>query len=333
MITANTELLHTPRWRRELAEAIVEPAELLTSLRLPVSLADDTAKRHFPLRVPRGYVQRMEPGNRCDPLLLQVLPQAAETRSVEGYHTDPVGDLGSMVLPGVIHKYRGRVLLVATGACAIHCRYCFRRHFPYGEANPRRGEWMDALSYIASDPSVEEVILSGGDPLLLPDERLARLAEELERIAHLRRLRIHTRLPVVLPSRVDDGLRSWMERGRLQKVVVVHANHPNELDGTVHRAMAELAASGATLLNQSVLLRGVNDMAEVLCELSEQLFAMGVMPYYLHLLDKVEGAAHFEVSETAAFSLMDELRSRLPGYLVPRLVREEKGMPAKTPRC
>ena len=333
MITTKAELLHTPRWQREMAEAVTDPAELLRCLGLPVSLADTSAGKHFPLRVPRGFVRRMERENPRDPLLLQVLPRMWENRPAEGYRPDPVGDLASMVVPGVIHKYRGRVLLVATGVCAIHCRYCFRRHFPYADANPRRGEWEAALEYIADDPTIEEVILSGGDPLLLADTGLAGLCSRLQRIPHLRRLRIHTRLPVVLPSRVDDALLGWLGESRLQTVIVLHVNHPNELDGAVGGALADLADTGTVLLNQSVLLRGINDDAATLAALSEALFAAGVMPYYLHLLDKVEGAAHFDVDEGRAISLLAELRERLPGYLVPRLVREREGAPAKTPVC
>ncbi len=332
MIPVKDELLHSCSWQRELAQAVTGLPELMRRLELPVP-AVEPEEGGFPLRVPVGYVARMERGNPRDPLLLQVLPRAAEGRAVAGFRTDPVGDGASMVAPGVIHKYRGRVLLIASGACAIHCRYCFRRHFPYAAANPRRGEWKDALAYIAADPGIEEVILSGGDPLLLADEALARLSAGLRQIPHLRRLRIHTRLPVVLPSRVDDGLLQWLRGCGLQTVMVIHLNHPNELDDEVRCALAELATAGVTLLNQSVLLRGVNDELEVLSRLSEELFASGVMPYYLHLLDKVAGAAHFDVSEGSAISLVTELRHRLPGYLVPRLVREQEGAPAKVPVC
>ena len=316
-----------------MAQAVTEPVELLRSLQLPASLADGMAGQRFPLRVPRGFIRRMKPGDPRDPLLLQVLPQLQENRLVDGFREDPVGDLASMAVPGVIHKYRGRVLLVTTGVCAIHCRYCFRRYFPYAETNPRRGEWAVALAYIAADPSIEEVILSGGDPLLLADEHLARLSGRLQQIPHLRRLRIHTRLPVVLPSRIDDSLLCWLGKSDLQVVLVIHANHPNELDEAVAEALADLAGAGATLLNQSVLLRGVNDDVETLSALSEKLFSSGVMPYYLHLLDKVEGAAHFDVTEERALALLTGLRNRLPGYMVPRLVREREGAPAKIPVC
>jgi len=234
-----------------------------------------------------------------------------------------------MVVPGVLHKYHGRVLLMATGACAVHCRYCFRRHFPYAEANPVVDRWRQALDYIAGDDSIAEVILSGGDPLSMSDRRLADLTRRLDAIPHLRRLRLHTRLPIVLPERVNDELLDWLGATRLKTAVVVHANHANEIDSSVIAALSRLKASGAELLNQSVLLRGVNDSTEALMALSEKLFEAGVLPYYLHLLDKVQGAAHFEVEETAARCLMAELSRQVPGYLVPRLVREIPGAPGK----
>jgi len=219
--------------------------------------------------------------------------------------------------------------LIAIGACAVHCRYCFRRHFPYDEHRGADGGWASALDAVAADPSLEEIILSGGDPLVLSDERLAKLSEELATIPHLRRLRIHTRLPVVLPERVDEALVEWLEASRLPVVVVIHANHPREINDDVARALAALDATGATLLNQAVLLAGINDAAEVLVELSSTLFDGGVLPYYLHLLDRVAGAAHFEVEETRALEIMENLRATLPGYLVPRLVREVEGATAK----
>ena len=321
---------HRP-WQRELAAAIRDPAELLAGLGLKpqdVGLGAEAA-REFPLRVPRGFAARMRPGDPRDPLLLQVLPLALESKTAPGYGPDPVGDLSAMPVPGLLHKYEGRVLLVASGACAIHCRYCFRRHFPYAEASPAAQAWRPALDYVAADPTVREVLLSGGDPLTLPDSTLAPLAARLEAIGHLERLRIHTRLPVVLPERVDDGLLEWLGAGRLRPVVVIHANHPHEIDGAVAAALARLAGAGATLLNQAVLLRGVNDAPDVLAALSEALFAAGVMPYYLHQLDRVRGAAHFEVPDAEAVAIMADLRGRLPGYLVPRLVREEAGAPFK----
>jgi len=288
------------------------------------------AARDFPLRVPRGYVARMRHGDPRDPLLLQVLPGAAELVQASDFATDPVGDLDSSAAPGLLHKYHGRALVVATGACAVHCRYCFRRHFPYGEQSALRHGWQPVLAKLRADPQIQEVILSGGDPWSLSDRRLAQLTDALQGLPHVRRLRVHTRYPVVLPERVDAGLLAWLEHIPLQKVVVIHANHANEIDAQVRRACAHLAAAGATVLNQSVLLAGVNDSVAALADLSEQLFAARVLPYYLHLLDKVQGAAHFEVDERRALALHSALAARLPGYLVPRLVREIAGAPAKT---
>ena len=287
------------------------------------------AARLFPLRVPRGFVARMRRGDPHDPLLRQVLPLAEECLTAPGFAADPVGDAAAMTVPGVLHKYRGRVLLTATGACAVHCRYCFRRHFPYADANPAADRWQAALGYIAGDTSISEVILSGGDPLTLSDRRLGELTDALAAIPHVQRLRIHTRLPIVLPERVDDGLLGWLADLRQPCVVVVHVNHANELDATVKAALTRLKDAGVSLLNQSVLLRGVNDSGAALADLSETLFAAGVLPYYLHLLDKVQGAAHFDVSEATAKGIVTDIQRHLPGYLVPRLVREQPGLRQK----
>lgn len=318
-------------WQRELAHAVNDPARLLQLLELPSGLLSPArrAAEGFSLRVPRGYVARMRKGDVHDPLLRQVLPLAEEGVETAGFRFDAVGDLGAMPVPGVLHKYQGRALLVATGACAIHCRYCFRRHFPYAEANPAQEGWSAALDYIAADSSLREVILSGGDPLSLSDARLSALSCSLQSIAHVKTLRIHTRLPIVLPERVDDALLGWLASSRLRPVMVVHANHAQEIDAAVRRALGRLVAAGVVLFNQSVLLAGVNDSVEALSALSEALFDASVTPYYLHLLDRVQGTAHFEVGETRAQALMHGLRACLPGYLVPRLVREQQGMPFK----
>lgn len=331
MITGSLPTKYTPAWQTELARAIRDPAELLRRLNLDIGWlpAARRAARLFPLRVPLGFVARMKPGDASDPLLRQVLPLDAECAEAPGFTVDPVGDLDAMPVPGVLHKYHGRVLLIATGACAVHCRYCFRRHFPYGEAQMSSGAWGAAVDYIAADASLGEVILSGGDPLSLNDRRLAELVSHIERVAHVRRLRIHTRLPVVLPERVDDGLLDWLQAGRLKKIIVVHTNHSHEIDAAVSRALGRLASAGVTLLNQSVLLRGVNDSVKALCDLSEALFAAGVLPYYLHMLDKVQGAGHFEVAAHRAVQLMEALNGQLPGYLVPRLVQERPGASGK----
>ena len=318
-------------WQAELARAVTDPAELISLLGLDAGIlqAARAAAKLFPLRVPRGYIARMQRGDLQDPLLRQVMPLGRECETVEGYTADPVGDLGSAIAPGVLQKYHGRVLLTATGACAVHCRYCFRRHFPYNDSNAAAGNWKDALGYVERDTSIAEVILSGGDPFTMADRRLAEFVARLETIAHVRRLRIHTRLPIVLPERIDGALLQWFGATRLKTIVVVHANHANEIDARVAAACAVLNDAGATLFNQSVLLRGVNDSAEALAQLSDKLFDAGVTPYYLHLLDKVAGAAHFDVSDKEAKQLMAQLNARLPGYLVPRLVREVAGAPAK----
>lgn len=332
MIPGTLPLKQPPSWQRALARAITDPAELIRILDLDPALIEParSAARGFGLRVPRGYVARMRAGDPHDPLLRQVLPLAAEDVSAAGFARDPVGDLAAMAAPGVLHKYHGRALLTTTGACAVHCRYCFRRHFPYAAANPSIERWRPALEYVAADPSIHEVILSGGDPLTLPDDKLARLINALADLPHVRRLRVHTRLPIVLPERVTDALCAVLTGTRLQAIVVVHANHPNEIDTPVLQALQCLRGAGVGLLNQSVLLRGVNDDADILCALSESLFAAGVLPYYVHLLDRVTGAAHFDVDESTAQRLWRQMTERLPGYLVPRLVREEQGRPAKT---
>lgn len=333
MITRTAPLTQVPHWQAELARAVTSAEELLRLLELdPTWLPGARAAgRRFALRVPHGYVARMRTGDPSDPLLRQILPVAEELVAAPGHGTDPVGDLDAMATPGVLHKYRGRVLLIATGACAVHCRYCFRRHFPYAEATPARDHWRAAIEHLRARTDVDEIILSGGDPLALSDRRLQTLVERLESVGHLRRLRIHTRLPVVLPERVDGALLAWLTSCRLRTVVVLHANHAQELDASVGEALRHLSGAGATLLNQAVLLRGVNDDVGALKGLSERLFDLGVLPYYLHMLDPVAGAGHFHVAEARARALMGALREQLPGYLVPRLVRERPGAGAKVP--
>ncbi len=327
----------TPRqqatlWQHALRDALTRPADLLAFLGLDPALPTLAYEQvqHFPLRVPRSFAGRMRLGDPTDPLFLQVWPQPAEADQVPGFGIDAVGDMHKLRDGGLIHKYNGRVLVIATGACAIHCRYCFRRHFPYSEHLGARNHWQDALDTISADPSIHEVILSGGDPLSLSDQKLAEFADALDAIPHLRRLRIHTRQPIVLPERIDDRLLAWLGRGRLARIVVLHANHPNELDHTVEAALRPLRMLGITLLNQAVLLQGINDKTDTLAALSERLSECGILPYYLHLLDRVQGSAHFEVLEERARGLMRELTGRLPGYLVPRLVREEAGTNSKT---
>lgn len=331
MLQRNLHPWQRPMWQTALAEAIRNSDELMDLLDLPREPASEwpQALRTFQLRVPRSYVARMRKGDLDDPLLRQVLPHRAEDVQHPSFNSDPVGDLSAMVAPGLLHKYQGRALLVTTGACGVHCRYCFRRHFPYAEANPAVDQWQQALAHIANDTSISEVILSGGDPLSLPDWRLADLADHIAALSHVKRLRIHTRMPIVLPERVDEQLVNWLTALPLQKIIVVHANHANEIDTTTANALRRLRDCNVTLFNQSVLLRGVNDSPPTLANLSETLFAAGVIPYYLHLLDKVQGAAHFAVSDAEAEALIEDLRHRLPGYLVPKLVCEVPGEASK----
>jgi len=319
------------KWQKTLAKAVKDPAELLELLELPTSLLPEAiaASKQFPLKVTRCYINRIAPGDSEDPLLLQVLPLHQELDLQPGFVTDPVADLASTVVPGLLHKYFGRVLLTVTGACAIHCRYCFRRHFPYDENNPAADNWSQAISYISDDPSITEVILSGGDPLMLNDQRLAALCMQLSQISHLKRIRIHTRLPIIAPQRVTNTLLDWISGSTLKIIIVIHSNHKNEIDSEVGAALVSLRATGVTVLNQSVLLRKINDNSDTLCELSTRLFDYGVLPYYLHILDKVKGASHFEVPHDSAIKIINAMRTKLPGYLVPRLAWEEPGKPNK----
>lgn len=320
-------------WQAVLRTAVRDPVELCRLLELPPRFAAGASQSHnlFPVFAPRGYVARMERGNPHDPLLRQVLPLAEEHTSPAGFKPDPVGDLQAQRLPGLIQKYRGRALIVATGACAVHCRYCFRREFPYSDLPHSAETWQPVIDEIASDRSISEVILSGGDPLVLVDASLGALIERIACMEHVRRLRIHTRLPIMIPQRVTGDLLRLLKRMRPTAIVVVHANHPAELGGEVNEALGALVDAGIPVLNQSVLLKGVNDDVNVLAQLSEQLIDLRVMPYYLHQLDRVNGAAHFEVPVATGRRLIRELRRRLPGYAVPRYVREIAGAASKVP--
>jgi EF-P beta-lysylation protein EpmB len=318
-------------WQRQLAEAFTDIDELCAYLnlsveQLPVSKA---AAKSFALKVPRSFAEAIEKGNPYDPLLRQVLPIQDETLLFPGYSDNPVGDLEAANAAGVLHKYRGRVLLINTGSCAINCRYCFRRSFPYADLQLGKEKEIAALRYIRENPDITEVILSGGDPLLLSDERLQRLFRQIAGIAHVKRIRIHSRLPIVLPARITLGLLDILSQSAKPVVLVVHCNHPNELTERVAGACGLLKQKGIFLLNQSVLLRGVNDKTAELAALSERLFDCGIMPYYLHLLDKVSGAGHFEVGEAEALELVRRMSAELPGYLVPKLVKEITGADSK----
>lgn len=318
-------------WQHTLRDAVRSIAELAALLELPADrLRARCADRpQFPLLVPRGFVAKMSKGDPSDPLLRQVLPLAAEQRHVEGYSPDPLAE-HELSRAGFIQKYRGRALLIASGACPVHCRYCFRREFPYGRELAARGDFAAALARLRRSPDIDEVILSGGDPLNLSNRRLAALLDALADVESLRRLRIHTRFPIMVPERIDAELIERLAGTRLQTVVVIHCNHPRELGADVEAALASLRRGADLLLNQSVLLRGVNDRAETLSALSRRLFECGVLPYYLHLLDRVAGTAHFDVDERRARKLLRAVRAELPGYLVPKLVRETPGELSKT---
>jgi EF-P beta-lysylation protein EpmB len=314
-------------WQRVMKEAVRDVGELCELLELSPVFAVQAARaaEQFPLFVPRPFLARMRRGDPHDPLLRQVLPLEAETIAAPGFTADPVGDLCASLQPGLLQKYQSRVLMVTTGACAVHCRYCFRRHFPYSQTPRSLNDWLPAIAQIEADDSIHEVILSGGDPLTLSDRLLAQLVQRLEGIGHLRRIRLHTRLPIVIPQRVNAEMLDWLTGSRLTPVVVVHVNHPAEIDAAVQATLAKLTAAGVPLLNQAVLLRGVNDDVEVLAELSERLIDLRVLPYYLHQLDRVEGGGHFEVPMERGRKIINELQERLPGYAVPRYVQEIPG--------
>ncbi|MCU7906551.1 MAG: EF-P beta-lysylation protein EpmB [Candidatus Thiodiazotropha sp. (ex Epidulcina cf. delphinae)] len=333
IIPERTSSVQTPPWRQALARAFTDLPGLLAYLEIdPSTLADTSrADRQFRLRVPREFAALMRKGDPDDPLLRQVMPDGRETTPTPGFDADPVGDRLAEIRPGLLQKYHGRALIITTGACAVHCRYCFRRHYPHtgGTAAPR--QWRDILDHLRADPSIEEVILSGGDPLMVSDQKLGAWLEQLQELPRLKRLRLHTRLPVVLPQRITPELTGLLQACRFSTVTVIHANHPNELSPAVADGCRRLREAGVSLLNQSVLLKGVNDNCETLARLSKRLLEIGVMPYYLHLLDRVAGAAHFDLDEPAALRLQRQLLAELPGYLTPKMVREITGEGSKTP--
>jgi EF-P beta-lysylation protein EpmB len=331
IVTLNTPFRED--WLYQLGDVITDPDELLHLLSLnqhPVLPEGRDARRLFPLRVPRAFAARMKPGDANDPLLLQVLTVREEFIAAPGFTTDPLDEQQSVV-PGLLHKYRNRALLLVKGGCAVNCRYCFRRHFPYQENQGNKTNWRLALDYIAQHPELDEIIFSGGDPLMAKDHEIDWLIGQIELIPHIKRLRIHSRLPVVIPARITPELCQRFSDSRLQVLLVTHINHPNEIDASLCKSMAKLRAAGVTLLNQSVLLRGINDDADVLAALSNALFDTGILPYYLHVLDKVQGAAHFMVDDDEARALIKALLSKVSGYLVPKLAREIGGEASKTP--
>lgn len=320
-------------WLHQLADVITDPNELLQLLGLdshPELAAGNDARRLFALRVPRAFASRMQRGDPQDPLLRQVITARQEFIDAPGYSTDPLDEQTSVV-PGLLHKYRNRALLLVKGGCAVNCRYCFRRHFPYSDNQGNKRNWQQALEYIREQPELDEIIFSGGDPLMAKDSELSWLIAELEQIPHIKRLRIHSRLPVVIPARITPALCEMLLQTRLQTLLVTHINHAQEIDDTLRDALLSLKQAGVTLLNQSVLLRDINDNADTLAALSNALFDAGVLPYYLHVLDKVQGAAHFYVSDEEAREIMRALLSKVSGYLVPKLAREIGGEPSKTP--
>ncbi len=320
-----------PSWQESLRTAIRTSRELLAELGLPNSPLEESCELDFPVFVPREFMLRMRRGDRNDPLLRQVLAAPEESLHVDGFSSDPVGDLTSQTQPGLLRKYRGRALMVLTGACAVHCRYCFRRQYPYSLVPKSPLAWMPLIDEIKADETLEEIILSGGDPLMLPDASHAWLVNQVNQIPHVRRLRIHTRMPTIVPSRICPSLLEWLGAVRVPVFIVLHINHPRELDANVEQSANALRLAGVTLLNQAVLLSGINDDPQVQFDLCEKLLDMQILPYYLHQLDRVDGAAHFEVPVDQGLRIIEFLRERLPGYGVPKYVREVAGESHKRP--
>jgi len=318
-------------WSVVLAKAFKDPVQLLRFLHLDedMYLKQLKSDSQFKMLVPLSYAKKMKKRDWGDPLLRQVLPLEQEDILTEGFGADPVGDLNAEISSGLLQKYQGRVLLVTTGACPVHCRYCFRREFPYSQSNPDKKQWQTTLSNIEKDKSINEVILSGGDPLMLSDKRLSYMCDDLSQIQHIKTIRFHSRVPVFLPERITIDFLAWLENLSFQKVMVIHSNHANEIDDKVRDGLISLRAAGVTVLNQTVLLKGVNDSVDVLSALSKRLFEFQVLPYYLHQLDRVQGTAHFEVDRAEAIELLRSLKNQLPGYLVPRLVEEISGKRSK----
>ena len=331
MIPLSSTKGQTISWQQQLAQAVTDPAELVKILQLPQKLATEAklTTESFPLKVTLDYLSCIQKGDLNDPLLRQILPAIEENQQQDGFICDPVGDINASPVPGLIHKYHGRALLITTPACAIHCRYCFRRHYPYQDSSAHKENLDQAIERIAKDKTLHEIILSGGDPLTLSDERLALLIKRIEAIEHISTLRIHSRLPVVLPARVTASLAQMLDQSRLNTVLVIHSNHPNELSEKVLHSLGQLRDKKITLLNQSVLLKNINADASILIELSHKLFTVGILPYYLHTLDPVAGASHFHIDDKSAVDLHKTISEKLPGYLVPKLVREIAGLAFK----
>lgn len=319
-------------WQPHPNDFVTSIHELMTLLELPDSLIEQVADAsHFPLRVPRHFVTKMQVGNPHDPLLKQVLPLQLEHESPVGFSTDPLSERAANLHKSIIHKYASRVLLTLTGACAVHCRYCFRQHFDYQANLPKSADWQRIMAYISQDDAIHEVIFSGGDPLSLNNRQLGEAITQIESLSQIDTLRLHTRVPVVMPQRIDQQLCERLSVSRLHVVMVIHANHPHEVDDETAQYLSLLKAHGVTLLNQSVLLKGINDSAETLCQLSQRLFTADVLPYYVHLLDPVVGAAHFDIAEANAAQIYWQMAAKLPGYLLPRFVKEKPATQSKVP--
>jgi L-lysine 2,3-aminomutase len=318
-------------WQRELAHAVRDPVELCHLVGLSTSIVDETVRsaHGFSILVPRPYLARIRVGDANDPLLLQILPRGSELSQTPGFTPDPLGETAALCGPGLLWKYQNRILILTTQTCAVHCRFCFRRHFSFNKSLQSPSRWDDICHQVAADPSIHEIILSGGDPLTISDDRLSRIAAKFAQIHHLQRLRIHTRMPVLIPQRVCDELISWIKSTRLATIMVIHVNHPAEIDAGVATALGRMVDAGIPVLSQGVLLAGINDNLGVLTELYERLANLRVMPYYLHQLDPVAGAAHFQVPIAKGKELIDQLRAKLPGYAVPRYVRETSGCASK----
>jgi EF-P beta-lysylation protein EpmB len=319
-------------WKAELSHCVSSIDELLNQLGLNADdlSATEQAAIDFPIKVPQPFVQLMEYGNPNDPLLKQVLPISSELTIDSTFSTDPVDESNYNPVPGIVHKYHNRVLMIISPNCAINCRYCFRRHFPYDENRQSKQQWLEALDYLKTKPEINEVIYSGGDPLAANDNFLRWLTAEIESISHIKRLRIHTRLPVVIPSRIDDQLLNWLGNTRLKPTFVLHINHANEISTELSQGVDRLKKIGISILNQSVLLKGVNDCSQALIGLSEKLFDTGIMPYYLHMLDPVQGASHFDIPKDQAVEIFSQIQAELPGFLVPKLVQERAGETSKS---
>lgn len=331
-IVPQLQLCNENLWKKDLNQVITDPKKLLQLLNINVDdyLQHFKARQLFPVRVPLPFIERMKKNDINDPLLKQVMPLLSEFDVVDGFGMDPLKEHDS-VAEGLLHKYKNRVLMIVKAGCAVNCRYCFRRHFPYQDNSPNKARWQQALNYISSNEEISEVIFSGGDPLMASDEHLTWLVKNIENINHVKRLRIHTRLPVVIPNRITTKLVELLKNTHLKATMVLHINHGNEIDENFTNALEPLRAARIPIFNQSVLLKGINDNASTLVELSEKAFDVGILPYYLHLVDPVQGAAHFDVKEETAIKIVQEMLATLPGFLMPKLVREIAGQANKTP--